>query len=64
VFADSKGFSWTAKTDKNGNYSFWGPKGTYTLIASANGWIPQTKSAMIKAGKTVVVNFNLRPTSC
>jgi Carboxypeptidase regulatory-like domain/Kelch motif len=64
VFADSKGFSWTAKTDKNGNYGFWGPKGTYTLIASANGWIPQTKTASIKAGKTVIVNFNLHPVSC
>jgi N-acetylneuraminic acid mutarotase len=64
VFADSKPFSWTAKTDKNGKYSFWGPKGSYTLIASANGWIPQTKTASIKAGKTVIVDFNLRPTSC
>ena len=65
VFADgTKGFSWTAKTDKNGNYAFWGPKDTYTLIASANGWIPQTKSAKILQGKTTTVNFNLRPTSC
>jgi carboxypeptidase family protein/Kelch motif protein len=64
VFADSKNFSWNAKTDKNGKYGFWGPKGSYTLIASANGWIPQTKTASIKAGKTVTVNFNLRPVSC
>src|SRR6266487_5823051 len=64
VFADSKAFSWTAKTDKNGKYAFWGPKGSYTLIASANGWIPQTKTASIKAGKTVIVDFNLPPVSC
>lgn len=65
VFADGNmGFSWTARTDKNGSYAFWGPKDTYTLIASANGWIPQTKTAKIQQGKTTTVNFNLRPTSC
>ena len=65
VFADgSTGFSWTARTDKNGNYAFWGPKDTYTLIASANGWIPQTKTGKIQQGKTTTVNFNLRPTGC
>ncbi len=64
VFADSKGFSWTAKTDKNGMYAFWGPRGSYTLIASANGWIPQTKTVLMKAGKKTTVNFNLHPVSC
>ena len=65
VFADgSTGFSWTARTDKNGNYAFWGPKDTYTLIASANGWIPQSKTGKIQQGKTTTVNFNLRPTGC
>lgn len=65
VFADgTKGFSWTAKTDKDGNYAFWGPKDTYNLIASADGWIPQTKTAKIQQGKTTTVNFNLRPTGC
>jgi carboxypeptidase family protein/Kelch motif protein len=66
VFADGSGsgFSWTAKTDKNGNYAFWGPKDTYDLIATANGWIAQTKSAKIQQGKTTTVNFNLRPTGC
>jgi N-acetylneuraminic acid mutarotase len=66
VFADGtgSGFSWTAKTDKNGNYAFWGPKDTYSLIATANGWIAQTKSAKIQQGKTTTVNFNLRPTGC
>jgi hypothetical protein len=64
VFADGSSFSWTARTDKNGNYAFWGPKDTYTLIASANGWIPQTKTAKIQQNKTTTVNFNLRPTGC
>ena len=43
VFADGtgSGFSWTARTDKNGKYAFWGPKDTYTLIATANGGSPR-----------------------
>ena len=66
VFADGtgSGFSWTAKTDKTGKYAFWGPKDTYTLIATSNGWIAQTKTAKIQQGKTTTVNFNLRPTGC
>jgi N-acetylneuraminic acid mutarotase len=62
VFADGKtGFSWTAKSDKNGHYSFWGPKDTYSLIATASGWRPQTKTAKVLQGKTTTVNFNLLP---
>jgi N-acetylneuraminic acid mutarotase len=66
VFADGtgSGFSWTARTDKSGNYAFWGPKDTYSLIATANGWIAQAKSAKIQQGKTTTVDFNLRPTGC
>ena len=33
-------------------------------IASANGWIPQSKTGKIQQGKTTTVNFNLRPTGC
>ena len=62
VFADGKtGFSWTAKSDKNGNYAFWAPKDTYTLIATASGWRPQTKTAKVQQAKTTTVNFNLLP---
>jgi hypothetical protein len=62
VFADGNtGFSWTAKSDKSGSYAFWGPKDTYTLIATSNGWRPQTKTAKIQQAKTTTVNFNLQP---
>jgi N-acetylneuraminic acid mutarotase len=65
VFATGKSFSWTAKSDsKTGAYAFWGPQESYSLIASANGWIPQTTSVSIKQGKTVTADFTLRPTSC
>jgi hypothetical protein len=65
IFSDSKNYSWTSKTDsKTGAYGFWGPQGSYSNIASANGWIPQTKTVSIKQGKTVTLNFTLRPTSC
>jgi N-acetylneuraminic acid mutarotase len=65
VFADGKmknGFSWAAQTDTNGNYSFWAPADTYTLIVTSDGWRPQTTTAMIKQGpKPTTVNFNLKP---
>jgi N-acetylneuraminic acid mutarotase len=62
VFADNgSGFQWIAPTDKNGQYAFWGPTGSYTLIAVANKWFPQTKTVVIVAGKTKTLNFTLRP---
>ena len=67
VFATGKkGFSFTLKTDANGNYAFWAPSGSnpFSLIASASGWIPQTKSISIKGGKTNTLNFTLRPQTC
>jgi Carboxypeptidase regulatory-like domain len=67
VFATGeKGFSFTLKTDANGNYAFWAPEGgsPFSLIASASGWIAQTQSVNIKAGKTTTQNFTLRPQSC
>jgi Kelch motif len=69
VFADGKGqkgFSFTLTTDASGGYGFWAPAGAspFSLQASANGWIPVTKTASIKGGKTTTVNFTLRPTSC
>jgi hypothetical protein len=67
VFATgNKGFSLTLKTDANGNYAFWAPSGSnpFSLIASASGWIAQTKTASIKGGKTTTVNFTLLPQSC
>jgi hypothetical protein len=66
VFATGKkGFSLTLKTDANGNYAFWAPAGSspFSLIASASGWIAQTKNISIKGGKTTTVNFTLRPQS-
>jgi hypothetical protein len=69
VFANGKpksGFQFTLKTDKNGNYAFWGPAGNspYSLQASAAGWIPVTQTESIRGGKTTTANFTLRPTSC
>jgi hypothetical protein len=67
VFADGQGGpSLVLKTDKDGKYAFWAStkSNPFTLIASANGWIPQTKTAKIKRGGTTIVDFNLRPVSC
>jgi N-acetylneuraminic acid mutarotase len=66
VQATGKGYSFSLKTDANGNYAFWAPAGSnpYTLIASRDGWISQTTKVNIKAQKTTTVNFNLKPTLC
>src|SRR5579859_97722 len=67
IFATGKkGYSFNLRTDPNGNYAFWAPAGSapFTLVASAAGWIAQTKSVNIKGGKTTTVNFVLRPQSC
>jgi hypothetical protein len=66
VFADGNGVSFTLKTAADGTYAFWAShkSNTFTLTASANGWIAQTKPGNIKAGATTTVNFTLRPTSC
>ena len=67
VFANGKkGFSYTLPTDKTGTYGFWAPSGSspFSLIASASGWIAQTKTTSIKGGKTTTVNFTLLPQSC
>ena len=67
VFADGKkGYSFTLPTGNDGRYAFWAPSGAspFTMTASANGWIPQTRVVSIKGGKTTTVNFTLRPTSC
>ncbi len=67
VFADGNGGpSLVLRTDKDGKYAFWAStkNNPFTLIASANGWIPQTKTAKIKRGGTTTVDFNLRPVSC
>jgi len=66
VQATGKGYSFSLKTDANGNYAFWAPAGSnpYTLIASRDGWVAQTTKVNIKAQKTTTVNFNLKPTTC
>lgn len=66
IQANGKGYSFTLKTDKNGNYAYWAPAGSnpYTIIASDNGWISQTTKVNIKSQKNVIVNFNLKRTAC
>jgi hypothetical protein len=61
VFADTHGFSWAATTDTSGQYAFWAPQGSYTLIVTSDGWRPQTKTMKILHGRTVTQNFKLTP---
>ena len=69
VFVDGKGqkgFQFTLKTDKSGNFAFWGPAAAspWSLQATAAGWIAVTQTQSIRGGKTTTVNFTLRPQSC
>ncbi len=66
VQATGKGFSFSLKTDANGNYAFWAPAASnpFTLIASKDGWVSQTAKVSIKAGKTTTVNFALKAVGC
>jgi Carboxypeptidase regulatory-like domain/Kelch motif len=66
VQATGKGYAFSLSTDKDGKYAFWAPSASnpFTLIASKDKWIAQTKTVNVKANKTVTVNFNLVPTNC
>jgi hypothetical protein len=63
VQANGKAYTFSLKTDAAGKYAFWAPSGSnpFTLIATKDGWIPQTTNTNIKAQKTTTVNFTLRP---
>lgn len=65
VFANGpSGLQFTLPTATNGTYAFFGPRGPWSLQASASGWIPVTTTHAIKAGTTATVNFSLRPVTC
>ncbi len=47
-------------TDVNGNFSFPAvPYGTYTITASANGYVGQTQQVIVKPGHLTTINFQL-----
>jgi hypothetical protein len=66
VQANGKGFTFSLKTGADGKYAFWAPASSnpFTLIASKDGWIAQTKTTNIKANKTTTVNFALLAAGC
>lgn len=66
VQANSKTYTFSLPTNRNGSYAFWAPVGSnpFTLIAAKDGWIPQTTKIGLKSGKTVTTNFNLQRLSC
>jgi hypothetical protein len=56
----------TLLTDENGSYAWWldSKASQLTLIAAKDGYVPQTESAKLKAGKTTTVNFALQAQGC
>ncbi|MEV0806301.1 carboxypeptidase regulatory-like domain-containing protein [Micromonospora sp. NPDC050200] len=59
----SKTASCTLKTDRNGQYAFWldAKESPLTVIAAKDGWVPQTQSVKITAGKATTIGFSLKP---
>jgi hypothetical protein len=59
-------FAVTLLTDENGAYAWWldSKASQLTLIAAKDGYVPQTESAKLKAGKTTTVNFALQAQGC
>jgi uncharacterized protein (DUF2141 family) len=52
----------TAITDQNGNYFITNvPPGSYTVTASADGYLSDSKTTHIQPGVTATVNFELQP---
>lgn len=66
VQANGRTYTFSLKTDAAGKYAFWAPAASnpFTLIASKDGWISQTTTLNVKAGKTVTANFTLKPVTC
>jgi hypothetical protein len=59
-------FSYSTSTDAGGKYGLWGPEKSnpYTLIASKDGWVSQSKQVKLKKGNTTTVNFTLLRVKC
>jgi Carboxypeptidase regulatory-like domain/Kelch motif len=66
VQANGKDYTFSLKTDAEGKYAFWAPSASnpFTIIASKDGWIAQSKTVNIKANKTTTVNFSLQAAGC
>jgi hypothetical protein len=66
IQANGKSYVFSLSTDKAGKYALWAPAASnpFTLIASKDKYIAQTKTVSIKANKTVTVNFALQATGC
>jgi N-acetylneuraminic acid mutarotase len=66
VQANGKNYTFSLKTGADGTYALWAPSASnpFTIIASKDGWIAQTKTANIRANKTTTVNFALQKAGC
>jgi hypothetical protein len=66
VQANGKNYTFSLKTDKDGKYALWAPAASnpFSVIASKDGWIAQSKTANIRANKTTTVNFALQAANC
>jgi Carboxypeptidase regulatory-like domain/Kelch motif len=66
VQANGKNYTFSLATDADGKYALWAPSASnpFTLIASKDRWIAQTKTANIRANKTTTVNFALQAAGC
>jgi carboxypeptidase family protein len=63
VQINAKAAAYTLKTDRNGQYTLWldSHDNPLTVIASKDGWTPQTASVKITPQKTTTTDFPLKP---
>jgi hypothetical protein len=66
IQANGKSYVFSLSTDKTGKYAFWAPAASnpFTLIASKDKYVAQTKTVSVKANKTITVDFALQATGC
>jgi N-acetylneuraminic acid mutarotase len=66
IAVDSAAGSWTLTTGRHGRYGTWldSADSPLTLIVTQSGWLAQTKTVKITAGKTTTADFTLRRNSC
>ena len=59
--AQVKALTSSTSTDARGSYTLTLSPGTYSVTASASGYIAQTQTVTVPAGGWVAVNFQLQP---
>ena len=55
------GTGYTLRTDADGGYAYWLPRGQYEIITAKDGWVPQARQERLPAGIVTTVDSVLEP---